>query len=115
LGALKEFRFNDQLVWILILGLLAVLGSSGLIARFGTNAVVFMGTLYALRGVAVVLFLTGGFSLFGGILLLVGFFLVAPFFLFGAFIIGLGDTWLDLRTRAGGSGPPSVFENERKE
>ncbi|MGW8265769.1 MAG: hypothetical protein ACWGSQ_05330, partial [Longimicrobiales bacterium] len=49
---LVEFRFNDQLVWVLILGFALLLGSSGLVERVGINAVVFMGTLYAFRGVA---------------------------------------------------------------
>ena len=103
IGSLKEFRFNDQLVWILILGFLFLLGSSGLLSRLGTNTVVFMGALYALRGVGVVLFLTGGLSLFGGTLLLLGFVFVAPVLIVGAFVIGLGDTWLNLRARRGAS------------
>lgn len=97
----KEFRFNDQLVWVLILGFLLLLGSSGLLTRLGTNTVVFMGALYALRGVGVLLFLTGGPSLFGGALLLLGFVFVAPLLIVGAFVIGLGDTWLNLRARRG--------------
>ena len=99
LGPLREFRFNDQLIWVLILGVLALLASSGVIERIGTNAVVFMGALYALRGAAVVLFLTGGLSLFWGILLLAGFLIVAPFLIPGAVCIGLVDTWFDLRAR----------------
>lgn len=99
IGPLKDFRFNDQLVWILILGMISLLLSSGAFERVGVNAVVFMGALYALRGAGVVLFMTGGFSLFGGILLLVGFFLLAPFMVLGAMFIGLGDTWFDLRSR----------------
>jgi len=99
IGPLKEFRFNDQMVWILILGIMALLLSSGAVERVGLNAVVFMGALYALRGAGVVLFVTGGFSLFGGVLLLVGFLLLAPFMVLGAMFIGLGDTWFDLRSR----------------
>lgn len=99
IGPLREFRFNDQLIWVLILGVLALLASSGIIERIGTNAVVFMGALYALRGAAVVLFLTGGLSLFWGILLLAGFLIVAPFVILGAVCIGLVDTWFDLRAR----------------
>ncbi len=105
IGPLRGFRFNDQMVWVLILGLGALLGSSGQVAELGTNAVVFMGALYALRGVAVVLFLTGGPTLLGGILLALAFFLVAPLLVGGAFIIGLGDTWLNLRARRKGEQP----------
>ncbi len=105
IGPLKEFRFNDQLVWVLIGGLMFLLVASGALERLGTNAFVFMGGLYALRGLAVVLFLTGGVSLFGGILLVMGLFFLAPLFLGGAFVIGLGDTWLNLRARRGASSP----------
>ncbi len=101
LKPLREFRFNDQLIWVLIVGLLVLLGTSGLAARLGTNAVVFMGALYALRGIAVVLFLSGGISFLSGFLFVLAMVFVAPLIIGGAFIIGLGDTWLDLRTRRG--------------
>ncbi|MDX1568753.1 MAG: DUF2232 domain-containing protein [Longimicrobiales bacterium] len=98
---LGEFRFNDQLVWIFVLGLaLVLLGSSGPWDRLGTNTVVFMGALYALRGAGVLFFLNGGISLGGGLLLALAFVFVAPVMLGGAVVVGLGDTWLDLRTKA---------------
>jgi hypothetical protein len=99
LGPLREFRFNDQLVWILILGLGVLLLGSGLLGRLGTNTVVFMGALFALRGVAVVLFLSGGVSFLGIVLFLVGLLFLAPLLVTGAFVIGLGDAWLNLRAR----------------
>jgi hypothetical protein len=105
LGTLPDFRFNDQLVWVLIFGIIALVMSSGAVERLGVNAVVFMGALYALRGAAVVLFLTGGLSIFGGLLAFVGFIFLAPFVVTGAVFIGLGDTWFDLRNR--GSVPGS--------
>ena len=108
---LREFRFNDQLVWVLILGVTALLLTSGVLERIGINAVVFMGALYAVRGAAVVLFLTGGLSILGLILLLVGFFLLAPLLVGGALFIGLGDTWFDLRRR-GASTRSGDRENE---
>jgi len=115
IGPFREFRFHDQLVWVLILGLLFFLGAGGLLdrvgldlGRAGTNAAVFMGALYALRGAAVVLFLAGGVSFLGGVLLLFGFFFMAPLLLAGAFIMGLGDTWLDLRARRTTASQPRV-------
>jgi hypothetical protein len=115
IGPFRDLRFHDHLVWVFILGLLMVLGSTGFLdrigldlGRVGTNAVVFMGALYALRGAAVVLFLMGGVSVFGGILLLLGFFFLAPLFVAGAFVMGLGDTWLDLRARAAAASSPRV-------
>ncbi len=93
-----EFRFNDQLVWILILGFIALLVSSGTLERIGVNTVVFMGALYALRGAGVVLAL-GEFSVFGWLLLGVVFLILAPFCIMGAAFIGVGDIWFDLRKR----------------
>lgn len=100
LGAVRDFSFNDHLVWVLIAGIaLLVVGWGEAWGRAGSNAVVFMGALYALRGVAVVLFLTGGVSLLGGALLALSFLLVAPVVLSVALCIGVGDTWLSVRQR----------------
>jgi hypothetical protein len=101
-GPLREFRFNDHLVWVFITGLLLILPRWGdLVVRVGANAVVFMGALYAVRGGAVILFLSGGLSLLGYVLLVFGLLFVPPLVLMGALVIGLGDTWLDVRSKAG--------------
>jgi hypothetical protein len=101
LRPLREFRFNDQLVWLLIGGLLLVVLPLGDAAvRVGLNALVFMGGLYALRGVAVFLFLAGRAPtllsvLFGAFVAL----FLYPLVLIAALLVGLGDTWLDVRGR----------------
>ncbi len=100
IGPLRDFRFNDHLVWLFIGGLVVVaLGSGEGAERAGTNMVVFMGGLYALRGAAVVVFLSGGLSMMGVVLVLFGVVVLPPLLFFGALVIGLGDTWLDLRSR----------------
>lgn len=102
-GPLAEFRFNDQLVWVLIAGIVLLLAGWGdAWARTGGNAVVFMGGLYALRGAAVLVFLNGGISVFGAVALGVGMLVpvLASVILGGALVVGVGDTWFDLRTRA---------------
>lgn len=100
-GPLREFRFNDHLVWVFISGLAVVLlGLGESWARAGTNTLVFMGALYALRGAAVVAFLSGGLSFASGLFLAVAMMFVSPLVIGGALIIGLGDTWLDVRARA---------------
>ncbi|HET8655725.1 MAG TPA: DUF2232 domain-containing protein [Longimicrobiaceae bacterium] len=103
LRPLREFRFNDQLVWILIAGivLLLVPVSGSLADRVGLNALVFMAGLYALRGLGVFLFLVGGapsfFTVFFGAMATL---FLYPLVLTAAVLIGLGDTWIDVRARA---------------
>lgn len=98
----REFRFNDQLVWLLIVGLALMLLPVGAIAtRLGYNAVVFMAALYALRGVGVFLFLSvGASSLFMIVFGTLAAVFLYPLILGAAILIGLGDTWLDVRGRA---------------
>lgn len=99
-GPLRDFRFNDHLVWVFILGLVLLVTSWGsAFSRVGANAVVFMGALYAVRGAAVIMFLSGGFSLFGYALLAFGLVFLPPLVLTGAMVVGIGDTWLDVRGR----------------
>lgn len=100
LGPLRDFRFNDHLLWLLVGGLsLLLLSQSEALTRVGSNAVFFMGALYALRGAAVYLFVSGGVSFFGSLVIAILMVLV-PAVLFGtAALIGIGDTWLDIRAR----------------
>ena len=101
LGPLREFRFNDHLVWVLVLGMLLVVTQSGAaLGRVGTNAVFFMGALYALRGAAVYIFVSGGLSLFGSVVLTLLLVFVPTLLVGTATLIGIGDTWLDLRARS---------------
>ena len=100
LSPLKDFRFNDQLVWVFVGGLLLLVIRVGEpLGRVGANAVVFIGALCALRGAAVVVFLSGGVSLIGFFVTAVGLLLVPTVVLGGALVIGLGDIYLDVRGR----------------
>lgn len=111
LGPLREFRFNDQLVWGLIVGLTTVLiPTLSAFRGFGQNLLVFFGTLYAIRGLGVlswfmapgtlgVAVATGAVLLFAPVLQ--EFALLAFAFLAVASVaLGLGDTWADWRGRA---------------
>lgn len=97
LGALRGFAFPDFLVWLVVAGVGLLLLGSAWAETVGTNTLVFMGVLYALRGLAVVIFFKGGVSalgvLVGGLVTLIA----APVVLGAAVMIGLGDTWLRLR------------------
>lgn len=99
--ALREFRFRDELVWVLVAAiLLIVLPLDGGATRAGVNLIMFMGALYALRGIAVMVALFGAPGplgvMFGAVLVLFLF----PMVLATTLMIGLSDTWLDLRARA---------------
>ena len=111
LGHLKDFRFNDQLVWGLIAGLAIVfVPALDFLGGAGRNLLVFFGALYAIRGFGVLSwFLAPGalaVTLFVGFAMLwwpvlnavavLGFMLLA----LAAFGLGLGDTWADWRRRA---------------
>ena len=101
LGPLHEFRFNDHFVWLLLTGLgLIVLGVGEGWTSAGTNAVVFMGGLYVMRGAAVLLFFNGSLTGLGLLLLAAGMLFLAPVLIMGALVVGVGDTWLDLRAKA---------------
>jgi hypothetical protein len=97
---LREFRFNDHLVWLFVGGLALVLVGGEELDRAGSNAVVFMSGLYTLRGAAVVTFLGAGQSLLSVFFLVLALLFIWPVVAIGAIVIGLGDTWLDLRARA---------------
>ncbi len=102
LGPLAGFRFPDALIWVLIGGLVLVLASSGWAAgwgRVGANLALVMGGLYALRGAGVVLSLTGGLTLANGVLVALAAVLAPPLLVGGAMVVGIGDTWFDLRAR----------------
>ncbi len=77
--------------------------------RVGGNAVFFMGALYVLRGLAVLLSLIGGVSWAFGVTAVIVAVLIAPLlvlFLGVALMVGLGDTWLDVRRRLSEAGGP---------
>lgn len=99
LGPVKQFRFNDQLVWGLAVGatifFLPVFADG---RDAGLNLLVFFGALYLLRGVGVLSFMTR--SKWAAILL-IAMTVIAPLML-GALAlgVGVGDTWMDWRTRA---------------
>jgi hypothetical protein len=99
LSALRDFRFNDQLVWGPVAGItMVVLPALGGLRPLGFNLLLFFGALYSLRGLGVLTwFLAPGRFM---MVLMIGIALLMwP--ILGVFTlgIGLGDTWLDWRRR----------------
>lgn len=111
LGQLREFRFNDQLVWGLIVGLtILFLPTLSAVRVVGRNLLVFFGAMYALRGLGVLSWFmapgalavtaTVGFAMFWVPFLNAVAALGFLFLAIAAFGLGLGDTWADWRSRA---------------
>lgn len=99
LGQLRHFRFSDQLVWGLIVGLvIAAVPTLAPLRGAGVNLLVFFGTLYALRGLGVLawLFKPGWLA---AVALAVTVPLLFPLYAAGALAFGVGDTWIDWRRR----------------
>jgi hypothetical protein len=99
LASLRLFRFSDQFIWGLVVGLvLLVVPGLGPVRGLGANLLLFFGVLYGLRGAGVALFF-----LAPGRFMTVVMVSVAVLFAGAAGVIfvglGLGDTWLDWRRR----------------
>ena len=103
LGPLRDFRFNDQLVWGLVAGLALVLIPDAPVATtVGANLLVFFGGLYALRGLGVLWwFLKPGRTMTVLLVLttLLAFPVAVPAVVSLALGLGVIDTWLDWRNR----------------
>jgi predicted membrane protein DUF2232 len=99
LAPLRDFRFNDQLVWGLVLGITAVaVPTLKVFSTVGLNLLLFFGALYALRGLGVLAWFFAPGRLMVALTIGLAIFMWP---LLGVFAlgIGLGDTWLDWRSR----------------
>jgi hypothetical protein len=94
------FGFSDQLVWGWVLGLgLCLLPLPRVFSLVGSNLLLVLAVLYAVRGLAV--FSAGSGRVPGPVMAaitVVAMFLL-PFVLGGLTLLGLADTWLDFRRR----------------
>lgn len=100
LARLRDFKFGDQLVWGLLVGIvLVVIPSLGALRGLGVNLILFFGALYVLRGVGVLAWFIAERRLALVILIILAL-LFTPAFGILALGLGLGDTWVDWRGRA---------------
>ncbi len=116
LGALRELRFNDQLVWGLVIGAtLLLLPSLADRRTAGANVVCFFGTLYALRGAGVLTWwIPERVALFAPLALVVLVPVLGPVIVLGTLLaitfgVGLADTWRDFRAGAATRRPSSLL------
>jgi len=111
LGRLRDFRFNDQLVWGVAVGAsVFILPPFAEGKNAGLNLLLFFGALYVLRGLGILGWISNGHTIrlvfaiifFSVIAVTIAYqlgFLVAlgaPLTLL-AFSLGIGDTWVDWR------------------
>jgi hypothetical protein len=103
IGRLVDFRFSDQLAWGLIAGaLLILLPRPGDWPTLGLNLLLFFGTLYALRGLAVFVWYLRAMRASAPALVMLAMIaalLSAPTAI-GLSLVGLSDSWADWRNRS---------------
>jgi hypothetical protein len=107
LGPLREFRFSDQLIWGLIVGItLLVVPGFAELRGVAVNLLVFFGALYAVRGLGVLAWLLAGRGWAKALLVVVAF-VASPLLASFALALGVGDTWIDWRRRSRPTSSPS--------
>jgi hypothetical protein len=100
LEALGDFRFDDQFIWGLLLGVtLLILRSLEGFESVGWMLVVFFGGLYVVRGLGVVAWWLRSRRRWTTALVLIAV-LAAPIHAMAVLLgLGVGDTWVDWRRR----------------
>lgn len=100
LAAVRDFRFNDHMVWGVVAGLgMVLLPGVALVRAIGANLLLFFGALYTMRGVGVFMWMASPGRLATAMLVVIAllFWNVLGVMALG---LGVGDTWLDWRSRA---------------
>ncbi|HET9293929.1 MAG TPA: DUF2232 domain-containing protein [Gemmatimonadales bacterium] len=100
LAPFRDFRFTDQLVWLVVAGLAGVLFPVPPEVHDPAASMLFFGSgLYALRGAAVLWTAVARAPRVVVAALVLGALFLLPFVLGGCVLLGLADTWLDFRRR----------------
>lgn len=100
LAPLRDFSFDDQLIWGFIAGLvLAVVPAFRTLEPVGINLVVFFAALYLLRGWGVAVFLFSGRRAAFVIIVVLAALLLGPALAAALLALGISDTWFGWRHR----------------
>lgn len=104
LPRLREFRFSDQLIWGVVLALIAlVLPGQQVLHLIGGNLAMFFGGLYMVRGLGIVAAIAAAAGIGGPIVAILASLatvLLWPLVIPGALALGVTDTWVDWRKLA---------------
>lgn len=104
LPRLREFRFSDQMIWGVVLALIAlVFPGAQALHVLGGNLAAFFGGLYVVRGLGIVAALAAAAGVGGPIVTVLASFItiiLMPLVMFGALALGITDTWIDWRKLA---------------
>ena len=96
----SELRFNDHLVWLLISSLAVTLfRAPGATALVASNLLFVLGALYWARGLAITRYAMSRLAAPPLFKIAVTAFLVLPLAFGGWLLMGVADTWLDIRRR----------------
>ncbi|MGI8498893.1 MAG: DUF2232 domain-containing protein [Gemmatimonadaceae bacterium] len=105
LGSLREFRFNDQMIWGLVAGItMAVIPGLGRLRQWGLNLLLFFSALYFWRGLGVIAWHGRRLTRPLRVAMILAGVLAGPLTVAAALALGVNDTWFDLRRR-GPAGP----------
>jgi hypothetical protein len=99
LAPVREFRFNDQMVWGVVGGLaMIVIPGLTVVKAIGANLLLFFGALYTIRGVGVFMWMWSPGRVATAVLVVIAllFWNVLGVLALG---LGVGDTWFDWRAR----------------
>jgi len=105
LPGLREFRFNDHLVWGVVLALAALVTpvGTGILRPLGGSLATFFGGLYVARGLGILMALGAAAGVggpFAALLGILAFVFLLPLVLFSTLALGVTDTWVDWRRLA---------------
>jgi hypothetical protein len=105
LPRLKELRFNDHLVWGVVLALLALVVPWGVgwLRPLGSTLATFFGALYVARGLGILMALGAAAGVggpFAAVLGTLAAIFLMPLVLFSMLALGVTDTWIDWRRLA---------------
>lgn len=95
-----DFRFTDQLIWLVVICVAALLlPVPQEVQELTANVMVAVGGLYVARGAAITWGSIAAFPTFVLVIVGLGVLFIMPVALGGCFALGLADTWVDFRRR----------------